>query len=209
MAYIHLVEAQRLMALGQGLHEVAMRLEQPEIAPELLVALKQSYGNRGDEFLSWQELLPDFTAMMEMTDFSMAIVILIVFGIVALSILNSLFMSFYERTFEFAVLRALGTRPVSMAAMVMLEAAWLCGSAVLAGMVLGLAWTGLFAVWGIDYGGVTFQGVTVVEAVYPVFTWTQYSLYPLLFFAFSLLVALYPALHVARLVPAQAMKPNL
>ena len=70
----------------------------------------------------WKDLVPQLDSVIEMTDISTVIMSCLVFAIVAVSIMNSLFMSLYERMFEFGVLRAVGTRPLNMALVVIFEA---------------------------------------------------------------------------------------
>ena len=192
MALIKIGDAQRLLGIGQDFHELAVRFNEPNPSAETLAQFEKAYSKEGNEALGWRQLMPEFQAILDMMGYVTGATIVIVFGIVALSVMNCLFMAFFERIFEFAVLRAIGTRPYQMALMVTLEAAVLSALGV--------------AVWGIDYGGIEMQGVTMQESVFPVVNWKQFFLYPLFFFGFSVLVGLYPAIHTARLVPAKAMK---
>ena len=68
----------------------------------------------GNEALSWTELMSQLTLVLEMTEYSKYIMGVILFGVVVFGIINTLFMSLYERMFEFGVLRAVGTRPFGM-----------------------------------------------------------------------------------------------
>ncbi len=61
----------------------------------------------------------------------------IIFGIVGLTIMNTLFMSLYERMFEFGVLRAIGTRPLRMALMILLEGGCLAIISIIIGSAIG------------------------------------------------------------------------
>jgi len=139
----------------------------------------------------------------------MAFVLVILFGVVALSIMNVLFMSLYERMFEFGVLRAVGTRPRDMALLVVLEAACLGLVSAALGIIMGFGVTALIGVSGIDYVGVEYAGVTFRELIYPVMRPGQFVLYPLCVIVFALLAALYPAVYAARLRPAEAMRRSV
>ncbi len=140
---------------------------------------------------------------------STGITMLLVFGIVGLTIMNSLFMSLYERMFEFGVLRAIGTRPFRMGAIIILEAAALSLISMVIGLVLGFGLTKYFSVAGINYKGIEFAGVTITELIFPVFTIEQFTLYPLLIMIFSLTAAIYPAVFAAKLTPARAMRRSI
>jgi ABC-type antimicrobial peptide transport system permease subunit len=146
--------------------------------------------------------------MMEMANLNKVITGFILFGVVALGIINTLFMSLYERMFEFGVLRAVGTRPLELLRLVMFEAASLAVIAVAIGMVIALGaslWVGKI---GIDYGNLEMAGVTLRDKIYPVMQWTQYVIYPAWALLLTTLVGIYPAVYAARIVPARAMRKS-
>jgi len=64
-------------------------------------------------------------------------------------------------------------------------------------------------VYGIDYRGIEFAGVTVNELLYPELAMNQFTTYPLLIFIFSLVAAIYPALFAAKMTPAKAMQRSM
>jgi len=146
---------------------------------------------------------------MDRTFLSKVITASIIFGIVGLTIMNTLFMSLYERMFEFGVLRAIGTRPLRMALMILLEGGCLAIISIIIGSAVGFFFSWLFSVYGIDYRGIEFAGTTINELIYPVMNVRQYLLNPLYVLFFTLVAALYPAWYAARLTPAKAMKRSL
>ena len=66
------------------------------------------------ETLGWDTLVPQLSGVLAMTNFTTLIVAGILFVLVSLGLINSLFMSIYERQYEFGVLLALGTRPIQL-----------------------------------------------------------------------------------------------
>ena len=201
-------EAESLLGLPGAVHEVALLFEDLSRAGEFTAALRK-FLPPGCEMLVWSELLPELHAALEMFDFSMMLMVLLLFCIVALAIMNTLFMALQERRHEFGILRALGTRPWQMGAMVVLEAACLAGLCILVGGLLGLFLNVVFAHIGIDYRGLEIAGVTIQESLKPLTHPRQFLLYPLLLFLFSVLVSLYPAVVAAKINPAEAMRRTL
>jgi ABC-type lipoprotein release transport system permease subunit len=185
-------------------HQIALHFD----AMERDMHFWQRYSQAGNEALGWRQLIPELDAVLGMSQYSMAFMELILFGVVALSVMNTLFMSFYERLFEFGVLRAMGTRPARLAALVLLEAAGLSLVSVLIGVALGAAFTGWVAVTGIDYRGIEVGGVTFRELIYPVLSARQFIVFPLQVFIFALIAGVYPAVYAARLMPAAAMRES-
>ena len=115
-------------------------------------------------------------------------------------------MSLYERMFEFGVLRAVGTRPLGMARVILFEAGALAIVSIGLGVILGFLVTALLAHIGINYTGIEMMGVTIQEFIRPVMTVGQFIIYPIWVFAFTLIAGLYPARHVAKMSPVDAMR---
>jgi ABC-type lipoprotein release transport system permease subunit len=67
----------------------------------------------------------------------------------------------------------------------------------------------IFSVYGINYKGIEFAGVTITELIYPVVRPRQFTVFPVLIFIFSFIAAIYPAVFAAKLTPARAMQKSM
>jgi ABC-type lipoprotein release transport system permease subunit len=209
LAFINLKSAQEILGLGSKIHEIALSFKTLDMAGDPGLPFWSKYSKNGNQAIGWKQMVPQLDSVIEMSHISTAITLFLVFGIVGLTIMNSLFMSLYERMFEFGVLRAIGTRPARMASIILLEALSLAIISMIIGIAIGFVIMKYFSIYGIDYTGIEFAGVTITELIFPVFTLEQYTIYPLLTIIFSLMAALYPALYAARLTPAKAMRRSL
>ncbi len=209
VAFINLTKAQQLLMLDDHFHEIALDFTNLKLASDKNLPFWKHYSQDGNEAMGWGQLFPDLKAFADMSSFAMFITALILFGVVSFGIMNTLFMSLYERMFEFGVMRAIGTRPGRMALMILLEACSLAVISIIIGIVLGYGLTRYYQVVGIDYRGLEFTGVTIKSLLYPVMRSYQYVVYPIWLFVFTALVGLYPAIYAARLTPAKAMKKSL
>ena len=131
---------------------------------------------------------------------------IVLFGVVVFGIVNTLFMSLYERMFEFGVLRAVGTRPLRMAQVILFEAGALAIVSIGLGATLGWLVTAIFVHRGIDYTGIEMMGVTMQELIHPIMAVRQFILYPIWIFVFTIIAGLYPARYVAKMTPVDAMR---
>jgi ABC-type lipoprotein release transport system permease subunit len=206
MVFIRLEKAQQMLKLGGAIHEIAVLFSDSHYARDKTNPFWSEYSRDGNEAVSWTELLPQLEGALELSQFSTFIVGVILFGVVALGIINTLFMSLHERMFEFGVLRAVGTRPGVMALLILFEAGALAVLSIVIGSVLGYLVTYFAARTGIDYVGIEIVGVTFRELLYPVMELRQFLFYPLVVFFFTILVGVYPAVYAARIQPAEAMR---
>lgn len=206
MAFVRLHKAQEMLALENNVHEIAIKFTSAAYGQNPDLTFWDTYSEYGNEVLSWTELLPELQAMFDMVAYSKYIVGALVFIVVVFGIINTLFMSLYERMFEFGVLRAVGTRPFGMARLILFEAGSLAIVSIILGGILGFALTTIFNNVGINYTGIEMMGVTLQEYIYPVFTLEQYIIFPISLFIFTLIAGLYPAWYVAKMSPVDAMR---
>ena len=206
MAFVRIEKAQEMLAIGDGIHEIAIKFTSVAHAQDPALPFWETYSRHGNEALSWTELMSQLTAILEMTKYSKYIMGAILFLVVVFGIINTLFMSLYERMFEFGVLRAVGTRPFGMARVILFEAGALAIVSIGLGAILGFALTAVFANIGIDYTGIEMMGVTIQEFIYPVLEVQQFIIYPISVFIFTIIAGLYPARYVAKMAPVDAMR---
>lgn len=206
MAFIRLGKAQQMLALGAGAHEIALKFIDSISAEDQNLLFWKTYSQGGNKARSWTEVLPEVQAMFEMSKFSKYIMGFVLFGVVVFGIVNTLFMSLYERMFEFGVLRAIGTRPFGMARLILFEAGALAVLGIILGTIFGFCVTLIFATIGIDYTGIEMMGITMQELIYPEMRIQPFIFYSIWIFVFTIIAGLYPALYAAKMSAATAMR---
>lgn len=206
VAFIKLAKAQKMLALGNGIHEIALHFIDISYAQNKKLGFWKNLSSSGNIAESWIEIMPDLQSLLELSQFSVYITAIILFSIVSLGIMNTLFMSLYERMFEFGVLRAIGTRAGKMALIIIGEAGAIAFLSIIIGIILGAILSYWLSIVGINYTGLEYGGLTFRERLYPVLTISQFIIYPLWLFGFTILIGLYPAFFAARIMPAKAMR---
>lgn len=207
-AFVRIGQAQQMLGLPGEVHQIALKFTDDKIGRDPEHPFWSNHAKDGNEAVGWSTLMPQLETAFDMAQISKWIVGLILFAVVALVIVNSLFMSLYERMFEFGVLRAVGTRPLAMGRLIVFEAGALAIISIALGMLLGLLLLYIASKTGIDYGGIEYEGVTFRKLLYPVAQVRQFVVYPISAFIFTLFIALYPATYAARLTPAKAMRKS-
>ena len=120
MAFVNLSQGKQLLNID-GVHEVALRLQHLNQADDKSLAFWQTLNNEKIETLNWQELLPQLSSMLVMTKYSTLIVSIIMYILVCLGLINTIFMSIFERQTEFGILLAIGTKAKQLFYQIMLS----------------------------------------------------------------------------------------
>jgi ABC-type lipoprotein release transport system permease subunit len=209
MAFVRIEKAQEMLGLDGNIHEIALVFTNQDYGGDPDLPFWNTYSRYGNEAMGWPAVMPQLKAVFELARFSTYLTGLILFGVVALGIINTLFMSLHERIFEFGILRAVGTRPSSIVKLVTFEAGALAALSIFMGCILGFIVTYVIAQTGIDYTGIEYSGITFRKLIYPVLNIRQFIEYPIWVFLFTVLVGLYPACYAARLSPAAAIRRSL
>ena len=208
MAFINLNRAQMMLGLENQAHQIAIKFTDINMAQDKNLYFWDKYTIDNNEAVGWPIILPQLETVYNFSDYSLGIMAVILFGIISLVIVNTLFMSLHERMFEFGVLRAVGTRPMKMCLMILFEAGSLAVIASIIGSILGFISVTLIAINGVDYTGIEFAGTTFRDPLYPVLSIMQFIIYPILFFVFTMITALIPGWSAARMKPAEAMRKS-
>lgn len=206
--FIPLGVSQALLDVPGRVHEVAVRFKGPLAVDTDLAGFKAGYGRGGNEAKDWRQLMPALHSVLDISRFASLVVAVILMLVVSLAIMNTLFMALHERVFEFGVMKALGTRPLSLGAVILAEAAFMAAVSTVGGSALGTAVNLVTARIGIDYSGVEFAGV-ILDRIRPVLRVEQYTWFPVGVVVFTVLVAVYPAWHAARRLPSAALRKTL
>lgn len=209
MAFARLGKAQQMLGIGTDVHEIVLKFKDMRFPLQEENPFWAKYSTGGNEAVSWTDIFPELKLMFSLTWITMIILGAILFGIVAFGIINTLFMSLYERLFEFGVIRAVGTRPSGVRKLIVFEAGALSVVSIVLGAALGLVLTFIISKVGIDYRGIEFAGAFFTEMLYPVLHIRQFIIYPLATFLFTVLVGLYPATVAARMSVAKALRKSL
>lgn len=209
---IPLAVFQEVFAMRGAVHEIVVAGEhladvgaiQHALGPSLAAIANQ----RPLVVLSWDDILPGLRQAIRMDLVSGGISYLILILVVAFSILNTFLMAIFERTHEFGVMMAIGTRPARLTRLVLIESAGMTLVGIIAGLVLGCLLTAYFAAHGIPLGGASeiLSQFGIPDTLYPRMTFISVMAGPLAVLLITLAAALYPALKIKRLRPVEALR---
>ena len=209
MVLIRKERAQEMLNIGKEIHEIAVKFTGIRMAEDKQLPFWSKYGSGENEALGWSKIMPELKNMLDMTDISLYMMGGILFFVVIFGIINALFMSLYERMFEFGILKAVGTRPGGLRKLIIFEAASLAVISNIIGIILGFAGSVLLLKYGIDYGGIELSGAYMHEKIYPVMNIYQYIKYPVFVFIFTIIIGLYPAFVAGKMKVTDALRKSM
>jgi putative ABC transport system permease protein len=206
IVYLPLVAASEFLTLYGKTHQYSIMLHDFGDVIEATESLKKALPQYSIN--PWMEVEETFYKTMqsdkEGNRFSMFIIVFIVF----IGVLNTVLMSVLERTHEFGVLKAIGSRPQTITFLILLETSLLAFLSVVLGIILAIPLILWFANVGItmpepvDVGGIAFQHMTGEFSL-------RVFLLPMLFIlSFAIVVAIFPGIRAARVLPTEAMRGN-
>ena len=211
-ALIHIPLTTARSWLGaDGATGVAVLLPHSEFTAQVAEETAEALGGVGVEVQEWKESAPELYSAVKIDDAGDWVFHGILFAIVALAILNAVFMSVLNRKRELGLLRALGLSGRETGLVVFIEGVLLTAASGLAGMALGFGLVWLFFRDGLDLsdfmqGEITFGGIVFNPVMTPSIEWKH--LYQSVFFmaVIALSASLYPAWQAARMDPAESVK---
>ena len=209
LVFINLVKAQSVLGMQDNLNQIALRFIDPEDAKNKELPLFKQLTNEENEALGWLDLQPSIGAMIEMAGFSTAIVGAILFLLTSLGVINSMFMSIYERIYEFGVAKAIGTTPRQIIQLVLFEALLLALISCVFGLVIGYFLGDYFSIHGIPMGKMEVSGVLLDGNMYTQLMLYQFVNFPIYVTLLTLAAAIYPATFASRIVPTEALQRAL
>jgi ABC-type lipoprotein release transport system permease subunit len=209
LAFINLSAAQPLMGMDGHVHQIAIRFVDPEDAKSKSLPTLINL-NKGDvEALGWLDLQPSIGGMIEMSSYASAIVGAVLFVLTSLGVINSMFMSIYERIYEFGVAKAIGTTPRQIITLVLLEAFLLALMACAFGILIGYLASSYFESNGIPMGRMEMSGVLLDGNMYTQVRPYQFVTFPIYVTLLTVAAAIYPAIFASRIVPSRALQRAL
>jgi ABC-type lipoprotein release transport system permease subunit len=204
--YMHIADAQELLVLGDRVHEITIVADGPKrlfaLADEIAAAI-----HRDDVVVEpWQVFAKPFYEAMVADQQGNWISLFVIMLVVSVGVLNTVLMSVLERTREYGLMRAMGTRPRQVFSLVVIEVMVMAFFSIVIGFAVALFANYMLTIHGItlpeelSFAGFEFKDmhaeINVRSYVIPTIV--------VLFSAFF--VSVFPAARAARTAPAAAMR---
>lgn len=208
IVYVPFKSLQETLAMEGRANNYVLKLRNPELLEEARARLRAELEGEPLKVLTWREVDEELTGVQAYQNAILKIVLGIVFLIVALGILNTVFMSLFERVREFGVLKAMGARPAFVLRLVLVESCMLGCLGGAAGVAIGSALISYYGHQGLPLplGEAMSQFLPFDTILKLRFDWPTHRTAMAAVVVTSLLAALPPALRAARLKPVECLR---
>ena len=204
---ITLADFNDTFTMAGTVHRLVVVTDTLDAAKRLKALLGHLPGLKGLNILGWEELTPGLKQSIQLDMVSGFIMYFILIVVVGFSILNTFFMAIFERTREFGMLMAIGTKPGRLVRLMLAESLFIAALGLTAGMLLGVGVTLYFTHTGIGLGeaGELMTQYGISDRLYPRLSWLSLMIGPTIVLTITFLAALFPALRIPRLKPVDAL----
>ena len=171
-------------------------------------AVKAALRSTQYQILTWTDMNQLLTQTEDMANSFMVVFYLIVLGITATVITNTLVMTVYERTREIGILSAVGMKPRRIMAMFLTESLLLGVGGILLGYVIGGAMVWYFSTYGYYIGnmGLSGGGLVLMDTIYANLTIKDTITLSIVAGIVAVLAGLNPAFLASRMEPVDALR---
>ena len=208
ICHVTLEDLGRITGL-EGAGEITVLLDDPGRMDRMVADLAAAIP-RGDEVLTWMEVLPvmggDMKSDQAFTNLFVGIVVIVV----VLGITSAQMTAILERRREFAVLMALGARGVQVIRLLLIEAAAIGLLGAGAGLMLATPLVHRVATKGIDFAAIMGEELSMEGVLFEPVMYADMGLWMIpqalvIAMVSTLIAALYPAWFAIRTNPTSAL----
>jgi ABC-type lipoprotein release transport system permease subunit len=206
--YLHIEDAQELFVLEGRIHEIVVIVSHINEVGKITDAIEARLNNSTLEVAPWQVVAKSFYRAMKTDQQGDAISRWVIMLIVAIGVLNTVLMSVLERTREYGVLKAVGTKPTQIFWLVIYEVTIIAIGSIAVGALLGVLANYLLSIYGITYPEAITYGGMKFKTLYAEVNARCLIIPAITVLLSATIVSLFPAIKAARIMPANAMRTH-
>ena len=206
--YLHIEDAQELFVLDGRIHEIVVIISNINQVSKVTDAIEARLNNSTLDVAPWQVVAKSFYRAMKTDQQGDAISRWVIMLIVAIGVLNTVLMSVLERTREYGVLKAVGTKPTQIFWLVICEVVIIAIGSIAVGALLGVLSNYLLSIYGITYPEAITYGGMKFTTLYAEVNVRCLIIPAITVMLSATIVSLFPAIKAARIMPAKAMRTH-
>lgn len=202
VVFLPLAKAQAITQAGDHASIIFILLQNKDQTDAVVRAIQAN----GLKVIPWTELNSLIVDFEDYANSFMMFFYLIILGITATVIINTLIMAVYERTREIGILSAIGMRSLNIMGVFFFESAIIAVAGIIIGWVLGGLVVAYLTHYGMYIGNFGLTGFTTSDTIHAYLTASAGISMTVLVLIVALLAAIYPAWLAAKMEPVDALR---
>lgn len=201
--FLPLAKAQTITGAENRASLIFIMLQNKEQAEAMAAALQSP----NYTVVTWRDMNALIVQVEDFANAYMTIFYLIVLGITATVVSNTLVMSVFERTREIGILAAIGMKGRRILAQFLAEAALIATGGVIGGLILGGSLTYYFGIYGfpMDISKFGLTGILINNRIYTVLTLGNVVYLTVVTYIVTLIASFAPARLASHMEPVDAL----
>jgi ABC-type lipoprotein release transport system permease subunit len=208
VVFLHLQEAQSLVGYSKEVSTFTLQMEQGMDLDAMTTNVREKLKDSSFEVLSWRERFPIIVMMLKAMDYSVIVLIVVLFIAIAFTIINSFLMVIFERIHEIGIMMANGVLPKQIRSMLYFEAVFLILLGTAFGLIISAGIVGLWSYKGLDLSPFA-KGLGIYNigsVIYPYVDLIHILRGFLIIVLIVFLAIIYPSVKASRFKPVEAMR---
>ncbi len=197
--------AQNFFSLENRFHEIVLRLPSQKMANAFTKKLNERLNSDKIEIHSWEEIEPEFYRAMKVDKAGNYVQMFIIGLIVGLTVMSAVLMNLLERTREYGVMLALGTRNLLLLSIILSEILLMSLISVSIGILISTPLNYLLSLKGIPIPEVSWGGMKFSE-MYSELSFTSIIIPAVVVVLIAFLVSFFPSLRIIKINIVRALR---
>ncbi len=203
--YMHIKTAQEFLFLSGRIHEIAIILHEHAKSKKIAKLLSEKLNNKSLDVDPWQVIKKEFYQAMKTDLRGQRLSFIILMIVVGTGILDTVIMTILERTQEFGLLKAMGTRPQVLIKFILGETVALSCMGIFCGFIIAFAINMILTKHGIYLPEPFYFGGVYITKIQSVISFHIFLVPAILTLVTALAASVFPACRAAYIPPAKAI----
>lgn len=209
LAYLSLPVARDFYGTGERLTSLAVNLPGRDALPEALQTLKKELPKEEFEVLDYKKLMPELIEAQELDTAGAMLILWVLYILIAFGLFGTILMMTRERTYEFGVLTAIGTKHKTLIGMLWTETLMIGVVGAVLGILVSLPIVWYMHISPIELTGnmaKAYENYGMEPVVKTAFEMGIFIKQAWVIFLISCALAIYPTWYIWNLKPVTAMR---
>ena len=199
--FMPLAKAQTITGAQDHASTIFVMLQDRSQADGVAAALKSP----DYKILTWRQSNELIVQTEDLANAFLILIYLIILGITATVVTNTLIMAVFERTREIGVLSAIGLKGRRILLQFLTEGGLIAIGGIIGGLILGTLANAYFSQFGISVAAAKVSGILMHDTIYASPTLKDTINLTIITFVVTIIASLYPAVLAAQMEPVEAL----